>query len=140
MPPKPKPRRRGVAWLPCGSIAIATLLAVMRLQLAHEAESEPRIGGVAVRRQSPGRTHLRRRARPRSASDRALAAARVDPGLAVSGGAPIPVVPAIGDPLADVAAQVVKVECIGRVAPGRRRAPEPIRVVLEGVAPVTPGR
>jgi hypothetical protein len=57
----------------------------------------------------------------------ARAATGIDPGLAAAWGTPIGIVPAIGDPFADIAVHVVKAECIGRVAPDRRgpQAPSP---------------
>src|SRR5690606_36804719 len=44
--------------------------------------------------------------------------------------------PAIGDPLADIAGEVVKTECIGRVRPHPRRAPRVVAIAVEGIAPM----
>src|SRR4249919_1113541 len=132
MPPPPKPRRC-CPWF--GSIDIA-FSRECGLQLPYEAEAEPRIGGVAVRRQAPRRTHLRRRAQPRAAADHALAATRVDPGLAVGRRAAVAFVPAVGHPLADVAGQVVKAECIRCESPCRREPPVAVAIACEGVMPL----
>ena len=48
--------------------------------------------------------------------------------------------PAIGDPLADVAFEIVDVETVGPEARGRRRPPESIAIAGEGIAPASPGR
>src|SRR5690606_36822587 len=72
------------------------------LQIAHDPETESCIGGVDVRRGAPGRAGLGRRTGPGTAADDLVAAAGIDPGRTVTRRAPVAVVPAVGDPLADV--------------------------------------
>src|SRR3546814_8911143 len=69
-------------------------------------------------------------------SDRPRAAARIHPGLAVAGRTPVAVMPAIGDPFADIAGKVVKAVCIGGEAGDGRRPPEAVGVTGERVVPV----
>src|SRR5690606_20668795 len=54
--------------------------------------------------------------------------------------AAVAVVPAVRDPLADVALKIMQPECIGREAARRGRAPVAVVVAFEGVAPAAPPR
>ena len=95
---------------------------------------DARVGVVGIAAQPPRRTRLRRRTRPRTTAHHPRPATGVDPGRAVTGRAPVAVVPAIGDPFADIAGQVVKAVSIRLVAAHRRRAPGAVAVAGECVA------
>src|SRR5688572_13029380 len=108
---KPKPRRRppSCCALPKGSALICLLPCCRRsasqalLQIPRDAKTEARVGCVDRRRRAPGTARLRRRARPRAAADHLRAAAGVEPGGGVLWRAAVAIMPAIGDPFADVA-------------------------------------
>src|SRR5688572_19054941 len=133
MPPKP---RRGLPCrlLPIGSTLICALLTSS--DIARHAETGARGGGIGLAAHAPRRARLFRRTGPGTATHHALATPGVDPGLATARGTTIGVVPAIGDPFADIARHVVKTECIGRIASDRRRPPGAIVIAGERIAPV----
>src|SRR5690606_35780797 len=108
--------------------------------LADDPEADARVGRGGRAAQAPGRACLRRRVGPRATTHHLVPAAGIDPRPTVGGGAPVAVVPAVGDPLADVAGDVVKAECIGCVAAHRRRAPGIVGIPVEGIAPFAPAR
>src|SRR5690606_31185274 len=110
------------------------------LQLTYHAKPEPRIGDVHRCRRAPGRPRLRGRTRPGAAADHLVAAAWIDPGRAVAGCTAVTIMPAVGDPFADVAGQVVKAPCIGFHAAHRRGPPVAVAVAGERVGPGAPGR
>src|SRR5690606_5642386 len=105
------------------------------LQFAHDPEAHARVGGVGLRRRTPGGAGLGGGAGPRATAHHPRPAARVDPGCAVRGRAAVAVVPAVRHPFTDIAGHVVKAECIGLETGHRRRAPVPVAVAFERVVP-----
>src|SRR5690606_25581460 len=103
---------------------------------AYDAEADARIRGVGIAAQPPCRAGLRRRTGPRTTPHHPRPAARLAPGPAVGGRAPVAVLPAVGHPPADIARHIVKAECIGPVRAHRRRTPRAIVESLERVAPL----
>src|SRR3546814_13179732 len=84
---------------------------------------------------TPCGSGLLRRTGPGATTHDPRAAARVHPGLAVFGRTPVAVMPAVGDPLADIACEVVKAICIGGEAGDRCGPPQALGVGGEGVVP-----
>src|SRR5690606_13119337 len=98
------------------------------LDAAHHAEADARAGHVRIHPRTPGRAGLRRRTGPGTATHHPRPATGVVPGRTVGRGAPVAGMPAVGDPLGNIAGQVVKTPCIGPEAPGRGHAPVAVAI------------
>src|SRR5690348_83231 len=105
------------------------------LQLTHDTKPHSAAAGGIGRRLPISRAILLGRTAPGTAADHALIAAGVHPRAAVMRRARVIVVPAIGDPLGNIAVNVVDAEWIRGETHRRCRAPVAIVVIVESIRP-----
>src|SRR5690606_28637175 len=117
--------------------SVACVAPALFSDVACNPEADARVGVVDRRWRAPGAARLRWRAGPGATAHHLHAAARVDPGGAGHRCATVAVVPAVGDPFADIALKIVHTECVWRERAHRRRSPVAVAIVLEGIAPAT---
>src|SRR5580765_3169996 len=114
--------------------------ASQNLQVARHTDAHLRIARIDGQIRAEGRTHLFWCAAPGRAAHDAALAAGIDPGTGVGRCAQIVVVPAVLDPVGDVAVDVAQAERIGRKPADRCRPPVAVAVARESVAPAPPRR
>src|SRR5262249_17562882 len=109
--------------------------ASQNLEIARHTDAHLRISCVDRQVRAESRSCLLRRAAPGSTTHDTTLAARIDPGAGIGRGAQIAVVPAVLDPVGNVAVDVAQTERIGRKLADRRRSPVAIAVAWKSVAP-----
>src|SRR5699024_1488227 len=107
-------------------------------KIARDPEANAHVGAVAGAGNAKCRTRHGGRARPGAAADDTTVAAGVDPCRAIFRGAHVAVVPAVLDPLHDVAAHVVEAEWVTGQATHWGRPPVAVGIATKSNVPAGP--